>query len=570
MTIKKGYIMETKLRMWILATLILFMGFGVVNAASCQTISSPNIQVIGVTWGNSTHYISAYPGDRDVPLTVTLETYGTDCQFENLVGTLQLYGGVSNYDGGSTSTYYLQSTQPPSMFNMVFYLNIADNVTMGPNVTVSYPLVLEWDSSNGTINNKQQINLNIPMNGAANLTFSAKKPQVTAGKVTNVSITVSNTGSGVASDISTTISSQQGVSFISQPNEISSLGPGQSKNMTFGIYIAPSQAGNSQAGASVILNLDSHYISPYGHNTTLESQVGLFTSSPSSATAIVSVPNQTLVAGRITKMNLTVYNSGSDPITNLSVVLTPESPLSIIGSDNLNIIPVINGGEKVNLPITLFMQSSSSAVSTLDISLSYVLDNQQVTASRSISFLNPGNVNMSVVSTVISPSVPSPGEIFSITSTLQNTGSQEAVATSVTPEPPSGIMVLGENNTFLGNIPVDTPTALTVSFTVLPSTKAGEYTIPVLVSYLNNLNQKENETFYYNVKIGSSGEISGGAGSGGYKTGNFSSSAGSYRRKASAGNGEGIAIIIVIAVVAIGAYYIYRKRKAGGRERSKK
>ncbi len=562
--------METKMRMWILAGLILFMGFGVVNAASCQTISSPNIQVIGVTWGNSTHYISAYPGDKDVPLTVTLETYGTDCQFENLVGTLQLYGGVTNYNGGAVSIYYLQSTQPPSILNMVFYLNIASNVTMGPNVSVSYPLILEWESANGTINNKQQINLEIPMDGAANLTFSAIKPQVTTGKITDVNITVSNAGSGVASDIATTVSSQQGVSFISQPNEITNLGPGESKNMTFKIYIAPSQAGNSQAGASVILNLDSHYISPYGRNTTLASQVGLFTAPPSSATAVVSVPNQTLIAGRISKMNLTVYNSGSDPITNLSVVLTPESPLSIIGSDNLNTVPVINGGEKINLPITLFMQSSSSAVSTLDISLTYVLDNQQVTASRSISFLNPGNVNMSIVSTVVSPAVPAPGEIFSITSTVQNTGSQEAVATSVTPEPPSGIAVLGENNTFLGNIPVDTPTALTVSFTVLQNAKSGEYTIPVLVSYLNNLNQKENETFYYSVKVGSSGQSSSSVGSGAYKAGNFSTSAAAYRKRASSGDEGYIVAIVVIVAVAAGSYYVYKKRKSIGREKSRK
>ena len=252
------------------------------------------------------------------------------------------------------------------------------------------------------------------------------------------------------------------------------------------------------------------------------------------------------------------------------MVLTPESPLSIIGSDNLNTVPVINGGGRVNLPITLFMQSSSSAVSTLDISLTYVLDNQQVTASRSISFLNPGNVNMSVVSTVISPSVPMPGEIFSITSTVQNTGSQEAVATSVTPEPPSGIVVLGENNTFLGNIPVDTPTALTVSFTVLPNAKPGEYTIPVLVSYLNNLNQKENETFYYSVRIGSSGQISGSTGSGAYNAGNFSTGTAGYHRKTDAGSGDSIAIIVVVAVVAIGAYYVYRRKKSGVRERGKK
>ncbi len=555
-------IMRTNLRILILAAAILLVSFGTVNASSCQTFSYPNIKVIGITWGNSTHYISAYPGDKDVPLTVTLETYDTNCVFENLVGSLQLYGGITNYDGSQVSTYYTQATQPPSIINMVFYLNIAKNVTMGPNVTVSYPLVLEWDSNNGSINNKQQINVQVPMEGAANLTFAAKNPQITAGKVTNVSITVSNEGSGIASNIGVTASSTQGVSFISQPNEIANLGPGESKNMTFGIYIAPSQSGNSQAGASVVINLNGHYISPYGHNTTLESQVGLFTSPPSQASAIVSVENQTLVAGRITETNLSVYNSGSDPITNLSVVLTPVAPLNIIGSDNLNAVPIVAGGKKVNLPITLYMQSSTSAVSTLEISMSYVLDNQQITSSRSISFLNPGNINMSVVSTVISPSSPGQGQIFSITSTVQNTGSQEAVATSVAPKPPSGINILGQNSTFLGSIPVDTPTALTVSFTVSPNAKPGEYTIPVVVSYLNNLNQKENRTFYYNVEIGQAQA----AGAGISRQGNTSKGAAVYSRKS--GSGGDIVIAIGVIVVAGAAYYLYRRKNAGSREKN--
>lgn len=122
--------MKTNLRVLILAAAILLVSFGTVNASSCQTFNSPNIKIIGVTWGNSTHYISAYPGDKDVPLTITLETYDTNCVFENLVGSLQLYGGVTNYDGSPVSTYYTQATQPPSIINMVFYLNIAKNVPM--------------------------------------------------------------------------------------------------------------------------------------------------------------------------------------------------------------------------------------------------------------------------------------------------------------------------------------------------------------------------------------------------------------------------------------------------------
>lgn len=548
--------MDTRLiRNAALAIFVVLFGMGLVNATSCQTWASPNAKIIGVTWGNSSHYISAAPGNKDVPLTVTLETYDTNCVFQNVVGSLELYGGITDYTGASTSTYYMQSTQPPSIINMVFYLNIADNVTMGPNVSATYPLVLEWDSDNGSVNVKQQMNVQVPLQGAANLSFEVQKPDITAGKITNVSIVVSNTGSGIASNIGAAVSSAQGVSFLSQPNEISSLAPGQSKNMTLTLYVAPSQSGNSQAGASVILNLATYYISPYGHNTTTEHQIGLFATSPSQSSVIVSVRNQTLISGIIKEMNLTVSNTGSDPVTNLSVVLTPQSPLSIIGPDNLNPVGIVPPGGSVNLPIKLYAQSSTSAVSTLGISLSYILDNQQETISRSISFLNPGNINTTTVSTVVSPSSPRTGQIFSITSTLDNIGAQSATAAQVTPNPPEGINILGSPTTFIGSIPVDTPTAFTVSFTVSPNAKPGTYTIPVVLSYLNNLNQRENRTLNYTIEVGS-----------GILAGNATVATGPSgarvvtSRKTSGGSSHPVVIALVIIVIAIVGYYLYRRR----------
>ena len=563
--------METRiLRTSLLTVAIMMLTIGVVGAASvgCQTWSTPNLKVISVTWGNSTHPISAAPGNKDVPLTVTLESYDTNCELQNVVATLSPYGGITDFTGASTSAYYLQDIQPPSIINMVFHLNIGSNVSMGPYTIVTYPLVISWDSNNGSTDVQQQLNVQVPLQGAANLSFKTPTPDITAGKVSNVTITVSNTGSGVASDISTMVSSSSGVSLLGQPQTISSLTPGQTKNVTVKLYIAPSQAGNSQAGSSVILNLDTHYINPYGYNTTLNNNLGLFASLPSQSSVLVSVLNQTLVSGRITNMNLTVSNSGTDPITNLSVVLTPSSPLSIIGSDNLNAVPEVLPGKSVNLPITLYVQSSTSAVSTLDISLSYVLDNQQVTDSRTISFLNPGNVNTTLVSTVVSPSNPTQGEIFSITSTIENTGSQSATAASVAPKPPAGITILGENTTFLGSIAVDTPTAMTVSFTVSPSAKSGEYTIPVVLSYLNNLNQRQNKTFYYNVEVGTStsgigsGAVTGTYNSTSYRHGNFTSTGIYVRKRGNFVIYIAVAAVVIIVIVGGVAYYLHRKKKA--------
>lgn len=552
--------------------------FGSASAASsCQTWSTPNIRVTNVVWGNSTHPISAAPGNKDIPLTITLESYDTDCVLQNVVGTLNLYGGVTDFTGSQYSSQYLQSIQPPSMFNMVFHLNIGSNVTVGPNSYETYPLVLSWDSDNGSTNVQQQINVQVPLKGAANLTFTLPTPDVTAGKISNVTIIVSNTGTGAASDISTKLTPSSGVSLLTQPGMISYLAPGQSHNITAQVYIAPSQAGNSQAGSSTPLGLNTYYINPYGYNTSISASLGLFASSPSQSLVLVSVPNQTLISGKITRMNLTVTNSGSDPITNLSVVLTPVSPLSVIGSDNLEAVPAVGPGQSAKLPVTLFVESSTDAVSTLDISLSYILDNQQVSASRSISFLNPGNVNISVVSTVLSPATPVPGEIFSITSTIENTGFQTATAVSVSPRPPAGIRILGENSTFIGSIPIDTPTAMTVSFTASQSATPGKYTIPVVLSYLNNLNQPENETFYYYINVASPTAIGQSSSPGSSRSINATVARGSpgsgnvaYYRKSGSSGISMVTIVVGLAIIAGSAYYLYsRRRKSHTKDNTK-
>ncbi len=542
--------MEKKLFLPVFAMVAVLLVGTAFASSSCQTFSTPNIKVIGTVWGNSTHQISAAPGQRDVPLTVTLESYDTNCEFENMVGSLQTYGGITDFQGSSASTTYLQSIQPPSIFTMTFYLDIASNISVGQNTTLTFPLILQWDSLNGTINSKQQINIGVPMHGAANLTFSALNPDITAGKITNITLEVKNTGSGLASGIGTAISgsSGTGVSLLSQPQQIENLAPNRTANVTFKAYVSPQQAGNSQSGASIILDLVTHYINPYGYNTSMDSQLGLFASTPSSSSLLVSVANQSLLAGKIVKTNITLTNTGADPITNVSAVLTPESPLSIIGSDNLNTVYEILPGKSAGLPVELYVQSSTSAVATLDIALTYTLDNQQNTASRSISFTNPGYVNATIVSTTISPSSPSKGSIFSITSTLDNIGASPATAASVTPFPPAGIKILGSNTSFLGTIPIDTPTAFTVSFTADPGIAAGAYAIPVRLSYLNNLNEIQNQTFHYTVNIGSSSGIqvaNGGSGTTRIKGG---------------GGGLLIAGIVVIIVIAGAGVYFYRKR----------
>jgi hypothetical protein len=103
------------------------------------------------------------------------------------------------------------------------------------------------------------------MHGSANLTYTPSVKALGPG-IDNVTLRVSNTGSGALANISTSISSQSGISVLEQPQGVSYLAPGQTRNVTVLLY-NPSSSGGSAAS----LEVNSHFISPYGYNTTASS-----------------------------------------------------------------------------------------------------------------------------------------------------------------------------------------------------------------------------------------------------------------------------------------------------------
>ena len=152
----------------------------------------------------------------------------------------------------------------------------------------------------------------------------------------------------------------------------------------------------------------------------------------------------------------------------------------------------IGAMKNASIPVSLYITSQTD-VATLDAQLSYVLNGQPYSVSRSLSLLSPGYVNITNTGTTQLPDVATPGSVVSLTGTLLNTGSISASAVTLITHSVSGVSVLGENSTFLGSIGTYSPTAFTVSVTLSRSIKPGTYEIPITLEYINNLNQKENE-----------------------------------------------------------------------------
>ncbi len=534
-------------------TLVLAIGLlqlGIFSA-TC-TASATGFKVLGVVWGNSTHPIAAGPGESDVPLTVTMQNYGTTCNLVNLEGKLEVSNIYSNFNGSSTyPLYYLQQLAPSTIFNMVFYLNIAANASVGNNSTSSYYLYLYYNYTNYTVNtarNEQTFSIGIPMRGSPSLTFMPNSRALVAGEVNNLTLKVHNGGTGYAYGIDTVMASSSSIYLENTPQVINSLAPGATGNVTLQLYVPP-----SMAGQSISADLDPHYISPYGYNTSATSYLSLYALSALQSSVSLSASTSEVQSGSINKVNLTITNNGASVIDNVSAILSAQSPLTLIGSEGYANFKSIAPGASVNIPTELYVASSSSSGSTvanLDVQLAY--DGQSESNQRVLSFLTPGYINLTRVSTTILPSTLTRGGIFSLTSTLNNLGTTTASAVTVTAYPPKRMAPLGANTTFVGDILPDNPTAFTVSFRISPNAKSGTYVIPVVLTYLNNLHQKVNATMNFSVEVGSGNASLGSSPTAGSAT---NSSIGKHGISAS-----GMIIPLVIVVIAGGiGIYLYRK-----------
>ena len=547
--------------LFVITAAMLLLGTASAAQQTCQFVSSLNyFKIISVTWGNSTHPISAGPGMNDVPLTVTLENYGGSCSFVDVNGRLDLYGGISDFNGSSYANYYIGDLAPYSVFNMVFYLNIAQNVSAGPSTVASFPYYISWNYSNDTVRSTQQYNLSIPIYGNPVPKFSVPKAPLVAGELNNISILVQNIGSGAIRNLSAMVPTQSGMSIISQPKTIPLIEPNSSAYLNFSAYL-------SSASGGLTINLDYNYINPLGYNISTSTGVGTYAIPNYNNGLSISVANQSLIDGVIQNTSIVVKDTSPYPIKNLSVTLAPQSPITLIDSDGILNFPEIQPGATASLPIRLYLTPSSDTVASIDADVSYVLNGQPESNTDVITVLTPGNIDLTSLNTVVLPALPTSGEIFTLTSTLNNVGTETASSVSITPRPPKGITIVGENTTFLGNIPSQTPTSFTLSFSTLSSESPGKYVIPIEVSYLNNLNFMVNTTMDFAVNITKSGVSSSAPPGGqvvitnGNSTHQFNASAYEQYRERS-GFPTLLIVIVVVVVVAIVAVYLYRRRSS--------
>ncbi|MGA2874846.1 MAG: hypothetical protein ABSE82_04810 [Nitrososphaerales archaeon] len=404
--------------------------FSMTNLATIRASSASNVNgynVISAIWGTTAAPISAAPGDHPDQLQITLQ-YIFSATAQSIQGYLQLPTGFSLYNGSSVAYASTTGTYPTgSTITMNFQVYISSTLSLGSYII---PLQLSWTAAGYGYLLNDTVPVTVQIEGRPQLYFSYTSSALSAGVVNQVPISISNNGSGTASSIFITATSQGGGILNTVP-EIQSLSAGSVTSQTLQVYVPV-----SAAGTVLTISLSAAYKDPYGNSQTAAQALNTYVSPLSQPKLAISTNVQVLTPGQTDTITITISNSGTLTLSQISTSLS-IAPATITMLGTFPYIQILDSGSTLNEQLSLFIPSTvaNSAVTITFTSTFVEPDGATGTASQTLGFYTSALVAPVTIST--NTQALTPGQTNSIPITVTNGGtltlSQIATSVSISP-----------------------------------------------------------------------------------------------------------------------------------------
>lgn len=391
--------------------LVLLLMFSVTRpayGASCVP-SSPAFTVRGASWGTASNPVDAGPGDSNVPLVVTLQYYDV-CNVNAVQGTISMPAGFVSVSGSSTATAFAVSILPNSVFELEFPLNILPTAKIG---SYFFPMQLTWNVSGGS--GRQSSNISIDLKGDVKLSVTQSEASLVAGEVNVVSLTLVNTGSGKATDVTVTLLPSQGVSVIRQQQGTFDL-----NSSGFVVYSVGLFAASAEVGSPVSLTFTATFVDPYLDQRTFSQVLGFYVQNTPAPSYTLTASTPVLTSGSVNDVYVTLTNRGGSEIRSVSILVTASAGIGIIGSDGRFGTAMVAPAGNYTFPLAIYVPSTAQPVASLSFDVTYVTPVSSVADEKVISFLVTNQQPQSDITVTVAPKEIIIGELSNVTVTVSN------------------------------------------------------------------------------------------------------------------------------------------------------
>jgi uncharacterized repeat protein (TIGR01451 family) len=366
---------------------------------------------------------------------VTLQYYDV-CSVNAVQGTISMPAGFTSTSGATTSTAFAVSVLPNSVFELQFQVNIQPTAKLG---SYSFPMQLMWNVSGGS--GRQSANIVIDLKGEVKLSIQQSVAALVAGEVNAVSLTLVNTGSGNATDVTATLLPSQGVSVIGQPK--GSLNINSSSSAVYRIELF---AASAEVGSPVSVTFTATYTDPYLDQRTFSQVLGFYVQNPPAPSYTLTASTAVLTSGSVNDIRVTLTNRGSTEIRSVSISVTASAGIVIIGSDGRFSAAVVAPEGNYTFPLAVYVPSTAQQVASLSFGVSYVTQVSSVTDEKVISFLVTNQQPQSRLVVTVLPQRIVIGELSNVTVTVSNGwGSQLKNLTVIFAFPGTSVSWIGPN-----------------------------------------------------------------------------------------------------------------------------
>ncbi len=449
------------------------------TSTTCQPTPDP-FAVTQVAWGLSGAPLSVSPGDQDVPLTVTL-LYAGPCTATASSFELSLSQPFTSSSGQANLTTYEVNLAPDTIFSESYYLNVNSSA---PLETYALPLSIGFNTSSYSGLFFQTVQVSISLRGSVELTFSSNTESLYAGATNNLTISITNSGSGTATSVMPMVSTTGQVAILNQLSQVNDILPNTTITQSLRVFVP-----SSITGSAVSLSFSASYYDAYSIARSVSQTLGYSVSaSTSPVTLLLTTDVPALAAGGVNNVTVWITNAGSGSASSLSFTVSAPSQIAIL--NQLSTVATLGPGGESSQVLEVFVPSSmAGSAITLTFTASYV-DSQSVsrTTTQSLGFyvLSSSSSSPFVVQGVewgTAGLSPQPGDkSVPLLVTVQYLGSASATSLKATMYLPNGFTDQNSNPTavtYVSTVIQDQSVQLTFYLDLGSSLTSGSYSIPL-------------------------------------------------------------------------------------------
>ncbi|MEM3839229.1 MAG: hypothetical protein QXF01_01480 [Candidatus Micrarchaeaceae archaeon] len=380
----------------------------------------------------------------------------------------------------------------------------------------------------------------VPPPPGYNLTVNATV--LCKGETNYVPVTIANHGTGQIGSMQYTLlglSPTKGL--LASAIDVGTVPPNSTRTYMFPIFVDSNASLYIPAG----ITINYYYYSIY---TNSEVSNVSFTTRDCVQPISAYFSPRIITSGAIDNLTINVTNAGTLQLRNLSIYINvPSADAAVLGTNPI-IINSIAPHSSVLLSQSLYVSRNASQDFQANLTIDYYNGTSLSQFSNSTQLLTVGIINITSSGLTLSPPVPSPGSIFSISLVLTNTGTSAASAVAASAAQTQGFSSYGSNSVFVGSIGADSQVPVTLTLVASPSLRSGLYKVPIRINYLNSLRQNISEEIPVSVQLAAANA--------------FNATYQNAQKYHASGGGFIVIILLVIIVVLLALYYRERKKNA--------